>query len=145
LTPEVVGERHYQLAGRVQAIMQKYDSLKNIIAIVGENELSPADRADYQNAKKLIQFFNQDFSVAEKFSGKPGEYFTLEQTLSGIEAILSGKADDGKKDVKIEAPKAETKPEPAADSKPDDTKSDDKPAEATKEPQPEDKPTESKK
>lgn len=91
LTPEVVGERHYKLAGRVQAIVQKYDSLKNIIAIVGENELSPADRADYQNAKKLITFFNQDFSVAEKFSGRPGEYFTLEQTLSGIEEILEGK------------------------------------------------------
>lgn len=94
LTPDIVGERHYELAGRVQAIMQKYDSLKNIIAIVGENELSPADRADYQNAKKLIQYFSQDFSVAEKFSGRPGQYFTLEQTLSGIEAILSGK-DDG--------------------------------------------------
>lgn len=92
LTPEIVGERHYRLAGRVQAIMQKYDSLKNIIAIVGENELSPADRADYQSAKKLITFFNQDFSVAEKFSGRPGEYFTLEQTLDGIEEILTGKS-----------------------------------------------------
>lgn len=91
LTPQIVGERHYQLAGKVQAIIQKYDSLKNIIAIVGENELSPADRADYQNAKKLIQFFSQDFAVAERLSGKPGEYFTLEQTLQGIEAILSGK------------------------------------------------------
>jgi len=50
--------------------------------------LSPGDRADYQNAKKLIQFFSQNFSVAEKFSGQPGEYFTLEQTLSGIEEIL---------------------------------------------------------
>lgn len=89
LTPEIVGRRHYELAGRVQAIMQKYDSLKNIIAIVGENELSPADRTDYQNAKKLIQFFNQDFAVAEKFSGRPGEYFTLEETLSGIEEILA--------------------------------------------------------
>lgn len=92
LTPSIVGERHYRLAERVQAIMQKYDNLKNIIAIVGENELSPADRADYQNAKKLIQFFSQDFAVAEKFSGKPGEYFTLEETLSGIEAILQGDA-----------------------------------------------------
>lgn len=91
LTPAIVGERHYQLAGRVQAIMQKYDSLKNIIAIVGENELSPADRADYQNAKKLIQYFSQDFAVAEKFSGRPGEYYTLEETLTGIEAILAGK------------------------------------------------------
>ncbi len=89
LTPDIVGERHYHLAERVQAIMQKYDSLKNIIAIVGENELSPSDRADYQNAKKLIQFFSQDFAVAEKFSGKPGEYFTLEQTLDGIEAIIN--------------------------------------------------------
>lgn len=91
LTPQIVGERHYKLAGRVQAIMQKYDSLKNIIAIVGENELSPADRADYQNAKKLIQFFSQDFAVAEHLSGKPGQYFTLEETLVGIEAILAGK------------------------------------------------------
>ena len=91
LTPEIVGQRHYELAGKVQAIMQKYDSLKNIIAIVGENELSPADRADYQNAKKLIQFFNQNFSVAEKFSGLPGEYYTLEETLAGVEAILAGK------------------------------------------------------
>lgn len=91
LTPQIVGERHYQLAGKVQAIMQKYDSLKNIIAIVGENELSPADRKDYQNAIKLVQFFSQDFAVAEHLSGKPGQYFTLEQTLVGIEEILNGK------------------------------------------------------
>jgi len=88
LTPQIVGERHYQLAGRVQAIMQKYDSLKNIIAIVGENELSPADRADYQNAKKLIQFFSQDFAVAEHLNGKPGQYFSIDQTLDGIEEII---------------------------------------------------------
>lgn len=91
LTPSIVGERHYHLAEKVQAVMQKYDSLKNIIAIVGENELSPSDRQDYQNAKKLIQFFSQNFAVAEKFSGHPGEYYTLEQTLDGIEAILIGK------------------------------------------------------
>ncbi|MDN5275394.1 MAG: atpD [Candidatus Saccharibacteria bacterium] len=106
LTPEIVGQRHYELAGRVQSIMQKYDSLKNIIAIVGENELSPADRADYQNAKKLIQFFNQDFSVAEKFTGRPGEYYTLEQTLDGIEAILSGKEAPSKEEKAVAAPKA---------------------------------------
>ena len=94
LTPDSVGERHYRLAERVQAIMQKYDSLKNIIAIVGENELSPADRADYQNAKKLIEFFHQDFAVAEKFTGKPGEYYTLNETLTGIEEILK---EDAKK------------------------------------------------
>jgi F-type H+-transporting ATPase subunit beta len=66
-------------------------SLKNIIAIVGENELSPADRSDYQSAKKLIEFFSQNFNVAEHLTGKKGEYYTREQTLDGIEAILSGK------------------------------------------------------
>jgi len=92
LTPQVVGERHYKLAGRVQAIMQKYESLKNIIAIVGENELSPADRSDYQSAKKLIEFFSQDFAVAEHLTGKPGQYFTRDQTLGGIEEILGDKS-----------------------------------------------------
>ena len=94
LTPAIVGERHYKLAQRVQAIMQKYDSLKNIIAIVGENELSPADRSDYQNAKKLVQFFSQDFAVAEHLTGKPGQFFTIEQTLEGVEAILEGREPD---------------------------------------------------
>ncbi len=92
LTPQIVGERHYFLAGQVQAIMQKYDSLKNIIAIVGENELSPGDRKDYQSAKKLINFFSQDFSVAEHLTGKAGEYYTIEQTLKGVEDILNGQA-----------------------------------------------------
>jgi F-type H+-transporting ATPase subunit beta len=107
LTPQIVGERHYKLAGRVQAIMQKYDSLKNIIAIVGENELSPADRADYQNAQKLVQFFSQDFTVAEHLSGKPGQYFTLEQTLKGIEDILEGKSDKKEESPKEKLPEAQ--------------------------------------
>ena len=89
LTPSIVGDRHYQLAEKVQAIIQKYESLKNIIAIVGENELSPSDRSDYEHAKKLIEFFSQDFSVAEHLNGKPGQYFTREQTLNGIEMILN--------------------------------------------------------
>ena len=128
LTPEIVGQRHYELSGKVQAIMQKYDSLKNIIAIVGENELSPIDRADYQNAKKLIQFFNQDFAVAEKFSGRPGEYFTLEQTLDGIEAILNGKPVEDKPVArKEEPPKTEAKPAEATADKPTE-KHDDKKA-----------------
>lgn len=125
LTPSIVGERHYALAGKVQAIMQKYDSLKNIIAIVGENELSPADRADYQNAKKLIQFFSQDFFVSEKFTGRAGQYFTLEQTLSGIEAILEGKDKETKsepapkqKEEKSEKPEEPEQPEKAKEEKP---------------------------
>jgi F-type H+-transporting ATPase subunit beta len=88
VTPEIVGDRHYLLVTQVQAIMQKYDSLKNIIAIIGENELSPQDRADYQKAKKLIEYFNQSFHVTEKLNGIPGVYFTREQTLSGVEEIL---------------------------------------------------------
>jgi F-type H+-transporting ATPase subunit beta len=115
LTPDIVGERHYKLAERVQAIMQKYDSLKNIIAIVGENELSPGDRADYQNAKKLIQFFSQNFAVAEKFSGQPGEYFTLEQTLSGIEEILRSEPD--KKEESQSAPAADSTQNPVSNEK----------------------------
>jgi F-type H+-transporting ATPase subunit beta len=114
LTPSIVGERHYKLAERVSAIMQKYDSLKNIIAIVGENELSPADRADYQNAKKLIQLFSQDFSVAEKFSGHPGEYYTLEETLTGIEAILAGGDAVDKNAEKPTAKEEPKKPEETA-------------------------------
>lgn len=125
LTPSIVGERHYRLAERVQAIMQKYDSLKNIIAIVGENELSPADRADYQNAKKLIQFFSQDFAVAEKFSGKPGEYFTLEQTLDGIEEIISLPTTDTTatpNDQQAEKPEPADSAQPQNPEKPDDDK-----------------------
>ncbi|MBW3538410.1 F0F1 ATP synthase subunit beta [Candidatus Parcubacteria bacterium] len=88
LAPEVVGERHYVLAAQVQAIMQKYESLKNIISIIGENELSPADRQDYMKAKKLTQFFSQVMFVTEGLSGLKGEYFTREQTLTGVEEIL---------------------------------------------------------
>jgi F-type H+-transporting ATPase subunit beta len=88
VTPEIVGDRHYLLVTQVQAIMQKYDSLKNIIAIIGENELSPQDRSDYQKAKKLIEFFSQSMFVTEKLNGIPGVYFTREQTLSGVEEIL---------------------------------------------------------
>jgi F-type H+-transporting ATPase subunit beta len=88
LTPQVVGERHYHLASKVQALMEKYESLKNIIAIVGENELSPTDLVDYRNAKKLVEFFQQDFNVAQNLNGRPGQYFTREQTLAGVEEIL---------------------------------------------------------
>lgn len=88
LSPDVVGDRHYLLATQVQAIMQKYDSLKNIIAIIGQSELSPEERRDYERAQKIIQFFTQSFFVAERLSGVKGEYFTREQTLRGIEEIL---------------------------------------------------------
>ncbi len=88
LTPEVVGDRHYMLSVQVQGLLQKYQSLKNIIAIIGENELSPSDRADYAKAKKLIQNFSQSMFVTEKLNGIPGEFSTREQTLASIEEII---------------------------------------------------------
>lgn len=88
LTPEIVGDRHYVLSIQVQALLQKYESLKNIIAIIGENELSPVDRADYAKAKKLIQYFHQNMNVTTALSGIKGEYFTREETLKGLEEIV---------------------------------------------------------
>jgi F-type H+-transporting ATPase subunit beta len=88
LTPEIVGDRHYVLSVQVQALLQKYESLKGIIAIIGENELSSADRDDYQKAKKLIDNFSQNMNVMTKHTGVPGDYFTREETLKSIEEIL---------------------------------------------------------
>ncbi len=88
LTPEIVGERHYVLSVQVQALLQKYESLKGIIAIIGENELSPSDRADYAKAKKLIANFSQNMNVMTKHNGVPGDYFTREETLKSIEEII---------------------------------------------------------
>lgn len=89
LTPEVVGERHYVLSVQVQALLQKYESLKSIIAIIGENELSASDRADYAKAKKLIKNFTQNMSVMTKHTGVEGEFYTREQTLQSIEEIIA--------------------------------------------------------
>lgn len=89
LTPDVVGERHYVLSVRVMALLQKYESLKSIIAIIGENELSAADRADYAKAKKLIANFTQNMNVMTKHTGVPGDFFTREQTLQSIEEIVA--------------------------------------------------------
>lgn len=89
LTAEIVGDRHYLLSVRAQSILQKYESLRQIIAIIGENELSPGDRADYDKAKKLIDFFNQPMHVMEDIIGVKGIYSTREDTLKGIEEILA--------------------------------------------------------
>lgn len=88
LSPDIVGDRHYVLATQVQTIMQKYDSLKNIIAIIGKSELSPEERRDFERAQRFIEFFSQSFHVAEDLSGVKGESFTREQTLQGVEEIL---------------------------------------------------------
>jgi len=88
LSPDIVGERHYVLSVQVQSLLQKYESLRGIIAIIGENELSATDRADYAKAKKLIQYFNQHLHVVEDQSAFKGESFTREETLKGIEEII---------------------------------------------------------
>lgn len=88
LTPEIVGDRHYLLSVQVQALLQKYESLKSIIAIIGENELSPADRADYAKAKKLIEYFSQDMFVMEDLNGKTGEFVQRDDMLKAIEEII---------------------------------------------------------
>lgn len=89
LAPDIVGERHYDLSVRVQALVQKHESLKNIIAIIGENELSPQDRGDFAKARELIQFFNQDMYVTEEFMGKEGMFVGREEMLKGVEEILN--------------------------------------------------------
>jgi len=88
LSPDIVGDRHYVLSVQVQALLQKYESLKGIIAIIGENELSPLDRADYSKAKKLIHYFSQNMSVMESLNGVKGEFYTREETLKGVEEII---------------------------------------------------------
>ena len=90
LTPDIVGDRHYDLSVKVMSLLQKYESLKSIIAIIGENELSPADRSDYAKAKKLIANFTQNMNVMQKHIGIPGDTFTREQTLVSIEEIING-------------------------------------------------------
>jgi F-type H+-transporting ATPase subunit beta len=89
LTPDIVGDRHYNLSVLVQALLQKYESLKGIIAIIGENELSAADRTDFAKAKKLIANFTQNMNVMTKHTGVKGDLFTREQTLQSIEEIVA--------------------------------------------------------
>lgn len=88
LTAEIVGERHYLLSVQVQALLQKYETLKPIIAIIGENELSPADRADYAKAKKLIEYFSQNMFVMEDLNAHEGEFISREDMLKGVEEII---------------------------------------------------------
>ena len=89
LSPDIVGERHYNLSVQVQALLQKHESLKNIIAIIGEDELSLNDRRDYSKARELIQFFSQFMFVTEQFNNHPGEFVSREDTLKGVEIILN--------------------------------------------------------
>ncbi len=93
LDPNIVGERHYRVARDVQRILQRYKDLQDIIAILGMEELSEEDKLAVTRARKVQRFLSQPFFVAEQFTGKPGKYVKLEDTVSGFEKILSGELD----------------------------------------------------
>ena len=94
LEADVVGEEHYAVAREVQAVLQKYKELQDIIAILGMEELAESDRMLIFRARKLQKFLSQPFFVAEKFTGVPGVYVPLAETIRGFKAILSGECDD---------------------------------------------------
>jgi F-type H+-transporting ATPase subunit beta len=94
LQPSVVGEDHYNTARTVQSTLQRYKELQDIIAILGLDELSEDDRLTVARARKLERFLSQPFFVAEVFTGSPGKYVKLEETLKGFQMILSGELDD---------------------------------------------------
>ncbi len=94
LDPEVIGDRHYQTARKVQKILQRYQELQDIIAILGMDELSYDDKLTVYRARKIEKFFSQPFFVAEQFTGTPGSYVPVDETIRGFEMIIEGKLDD---------------------------------------------------
>ena len=94
LSPELGGEEHYQVARAVQKVLQRYKELQDIIAIMGMDELSEEDRLAVNRARKIQRFLSQSFSVAEQFTGMPGQYVPLKETIRGFKMILNGECDD---------------------------------------------------
>ena len=94
LTPEIVGQEHYETARAVQSILQRYKELQDIIAIMGMDELSEEDKLTVNRARKVQRFLSQPFSVAEQFTGYQGKYVPLKETIRGFKEIIEGKHDD---------------------------------------------------
>jgi F-type H+-transporting ATPase subunit beta len=94
LTPEIVGQEHYEVARGVQRVLQRYKDLQDIIAILGMDELSPEDKLTVYRARKIQRFLSQPFSVAEVFTGRPGKQVPIAETVRGFKEILEGKHDD---------------------------------------------------
>jgi F-type H+/Na+-transporting ATPase subunit beta len=94
LAPEFVGEEHYNVARGVQRVLQRYKDLQDIIAILGMDELNPEDKLAVYRARKMQRFLSQPFHVAEVFTGKPGKYVSIADTIRGFKEILDGKHDD---------------------------------------------------
>ncbi|TQR30323.1 F0F1 ATP synthase subunit beta [Campylobacter sp. MIT 99-7217] len=93
LDPQIIGEEHYKVARGVQSVLQKYKDLQDIIAILGMDELSEEDKLVVERARKIEKFLSQPFFVAEVFTGSPGKYISLEDTIAGFKGILEGKYD----------------------------------------------------
>ncbi|GAA7343905.1 F0F1 ATP synthase subunit beta [Helicobacter pylori] len=93
LSPQMIGEKHYKIATGIQQVLQKYKDLQDIIAILGLDELSEEDKKIVERARKIEKFLSQPFFVAEVFTGSPGKYVTLQETLEGFGGILEGKYD----------------------------------------------------
>ena len=93
LTPDIVGAEHYEIARSVQRVLQRYKELQDIIAIMGMDELSEEDKMTVSRARKVQRFLSQSFSVAEQFTGLPGKYVPLKETLRGFKMILDGECD----------------------------------------------------
>jgi F-type H+-transporting ATPase subunit beta len=94
LTPELVGREHYDVAMQVRATLSRYDELQDLIAILGMEELSLSDQQTVIRARRLQRFLSQPFIVAEAFSGRPGAFVPIEETIRGFKDILAGKYDD---------------------------------------------------
>jgi len=94
LDPLVIGQEHYEVARGVQAVLQKYKELQDIIAILGMEELSDEDKLTVSRARKIQRFLSQPFAVAEVFTGSPGKYVALKDTIRGFKEILEGKYDE---------------------------------------------------
>ena len=94
LSPEIVGNEHYQVARPVQSILQRYVELQDIIAIMGMDELSDEDKLTVSRARKIQRFLSQPFSVAEQFTGMKGKYVPIKETIRGFKEIIEGKHDD---------------------------------------------------
>jgi len=94
LSPDILGKEHYEIAKGVQQVLQRYRELQDIIAIMGMDELSEEDKQAVYRARKIQNFLSQSFSVAEQFTGLPGKYVPLKETLRGFRMILDGECDD---------------------------------------------------
>jgi len=93
LDPTIVGDKHYNTARSVQKLLQDYKSLQDIIAILGMDELSEEDKQLVARARKVQKFLSQPFFVAEQFTGNPGKFVKIEETIAGFKAILAGEVD----------------------------------------------------